>query len=60
MELCCLLTQNARSIDILFRFHYTLMTAIMILLYKFFNKRGKVYVKLDGYIDALFLAESRF
>ena len=32
----------------------------MILLYKFFNKRGKVYVKLDGYIDALFLAESRF
>lgn len=54
------LLKNARSIDILFRFHYTLMTAIMILLYKFFNKRGKVYVKLDGYIDALFLAESRF
>jgi len=52
------LLKNARSIDILFRFHYTLMTAIMILLYKLLNKRGKVYVKLDGYIDALFLTKN--
>lgn len=52
------LLKNARSIDILFRFHYTLMTAIMTLLYKLLNKRGKVYVKLDGYIDALFLTKN--
>ena len=38
---------NARKIDILMRFHYSIPTMIEIILYKTFNPHGKVYVKCD-------------
>ena len=41
------LLQNARHIDLLMCFHWKLETFINILLYKFLNKRGRVYIKLD-------------
>ena len=45
---------HAREIDVLIRFHLTLVTALLLLLYKLLNPRGKAYVKLDGYLPALF------
>lgn len=41
------LVQNASQIDLLMCFHWKLETFINILLYKFLNKHGKVYIKLD-------------
>lgn len=41
------LIKNAKKIDILMRFHYTIETVIMILLYKFINRNGIAYVKAD-------------
>lgn len=41
------LLQNASRIDLLMCFHWKLETFINILLYKFLNKHGQVYVKLD-------------
>lgn len=43
----CYLLANARRIDVLMCFHWRLETIINVLLYKFLNPRGKVYVKLD-------------
>lgn len=42
------LIRNARKIDILMRFHYSIPTIIEVILYKFFNPTGKVYVKCDS------------
>lgn len=41
------LIRNARRIDILMRFHYSVPTMIETILYKMCNPRGKVYVKCD-------------
>lgn len=41
------LMRNARRIDILMRFHYSIPTIIEVLIYKLFNKKGKVYIKCD-------------
>ncbi|WP_304314264.1 glycosyltransferase family 4 protein [Phocaeicola plebeius] len=49
------LLKNAKKIDFLMRFHNSLITAIMISLYKILNKKGFTYVKLD--IDPLFITE---
>ena len=43
----CYLLANARRIDVLMCFHWRLETIINVLLYKFLNPHGKVYVKLD-------------
>lgn len=42
-----ILLLNASHINLLMCFHWRLETFINILLYKFLNKRGQVYVKLD-------------
>ena len=41
------LLRNARSVNFLMRFHYSLHTQLMIILYKLLNRNGKTYVKLD-------------
>lgn len=41
------LFQNASQIDLLMCFHWRLETFINILLYRFLNKNGLVYIKLD-------------
>lgn len=41
------LLKHARHIDLLIRFHYSLHTMLMIVIYKLLNSGGKVYVKLD-------------
>lgn len=41
------LIRNARKIDILMRFHYSVPTMVETILYKALNPRGKVYVKCD-------------
>lgn len=38
---------HANQIDILMCFHHSLLTELRVCLYKFFNPRGKAYVKLD-------------
>lgn len=38
---------NARKIDLLMCFHYTLYTELLVCMYKFLNPHGKAYVKLD-------------
>ena len=47
------LCNNARKIDLFMRFHATITTAIMIILYKMLNKHGIAYLKLDnsGFLD---------
>ena len=41
------LLRNARNIDLLMRFHYSLQTQLMVIFYKLLNRNGKAYVKLD-------------
>lgn len=41
------LLRNARSIDLLVRFHLNIHTELMSVIYKVFNGKGRVYVKLD-------------
>lgn len=41
------LIRNAKRIDILMRFHYSVPTMIETILYKMCNPRGKVYIKCD-------------
>lgn len=41
------LARNAERIDILQIFHCTFSSVIYTLVYKFFNKKGKIYLKLD-------------
>lgn len=38
---------NAKKIDILMLFHLTNISALFGIIYKFINKRGKLYIKLD-------------
>lgn len=42
------LLTHAKRIDLLMRFHYSLHSELMIVLYKLLNKKGKAYLKLDG------------
>ncbi|MBP2032212.1 glycosyltransferase involved in cell wall biosynthesis [Clostridium algifaecis] len=42
------LFKNSRKIDILHLFHFSKRTALWIYVYKFLNKKGKVYLKLDA------------
>ena len=39
---------NARKIDLFMRFHVTITTAIMIIIYKMLNRNGIAYIKLDS------------
>ena len=39
---------NARKIDLFMRFHVTITTAIMIIVYKRLNRNGIAYIKLDS------------
>lgn len=41
------LLKHARRIDLLMRFHYSLHTMLMVVIYKLLNSGGKAYVKLD-------------
>jgi L-malate glycosyltransferase len=41
------LKNSAKKIDVLHVFHITLRTAIYIYVYKFFNRKGRVFLKLD-------------
>ena len=38
---------HAKDIDILMRFHHTPFTVMMVYIYKFLNRKGKVYIKAD-------------
>lgn len=42
------LLTNAKKIDLLMCFHWTLSSAMKIILYKSLNHKGKVYLKLDS------------
>ena len=42
------LLKNMKKIDYLMFFHYRLDKILFIILYKLFNKKGKVYIKLDS------------
>ena len=44
------LIKHASRIDLLMRFHYSLHSILMTLVYKTFRPKGKVYIKMD--IDA--------
>jgi glycosyltransferase involved in cell wall biosynthesis len=41
------ITRNAKRIDVLQLFHMTLSSVIYTLVYKLFNRKGKVFLKLD-------------
>lgn len=41
------LFQHSSNIDLLMCFHWRFETFIVVLLYKYFNKRGRIYIKLD-------------
>lgn len=43
------LLKNAKQIDYLMLFHYTVDKLFLIQLYKYLNPNGKVYIKLDSY-----------
>lgn len=47
------LLKNARSIDLLVRFHLTIHTELFCIIYKWLNKKGKVFVKLDVNPDTI-------
>lgn len=49
---------HARQIDLLMRFHFTLHTELMIIIYKLLNVKGKSYVKLDLDYNDLSKSES--
>lgn len=42
------LLKNAKNIDCLFFFHYSIDKVFFIQLYKFLNPKGKIYIKLDS------------
>lgn len=42
------LLKNMKKIDYLMFFHYRLDKILFIILYKLFNKKGKIYIKLDS------------
>lgn len=41
------LIENSKKIDYLMLFHLSVANSFLIRIYKFFNKKGKVYIKLD-------------
>ncbi|MEJ5283721.1 MAG: glycosyltransferase family 4 protein [Brevinematales bacterium] len=45
--------KNAKKIDILNLYHYSLQTMIYTILYKFLNKKGITYITLDNDLGAL-------
>ncbi|MBQ7577098.1 MAG: glycosyltransferase family 4 protein [Synergistaceae bacterium] len=46
---CSWLRKNAKRIDVLFIYHLRRVTLSQALIYKIFNPRGKIYLKLDGW-----------
>ena len=46
---CAWLRKNAKRIDVLNLYHLRRTTLLQALTYKFFNPRGKIYLKLDGW-----------
>ena len=47
------LIRNAYKIDLLMRFHYTVHSKLMVVLYKLLNPKGTAYVKLDADADVV-------
>lgn len=47
------LVRNAKKIDVLMRFHHVPHTYYQTFVYKLFNKKGSIYVKLDGLNNSL-------
>lgn len=47
------LIRNAYKIDFLMRFHYTVHSKLMVVLYKLLNPKGTAYVKLDANINLI-------
>lgn len=47
------LIRNAYKIDFLMRFHYTVHSKLMVVLYKLLNPKGTAYVKLDADADVV-------
>jgi len=44
----CYVVLFSKRIDMLMHFHFTLTTAIIVILYKFINPKGRMYIKGDG------------
>lgn len=53
------LLKNARQIDFLMRFHYSVHSKLMVVLYKLLNPKGVAYVKLDMDANAIKEGESK-
>lgn len=51
------LIMHSKSIDLLMRFHFSIHTELMTIIYKSINRKGKVYVKLD--IDPSIISEQK-
>lgn len=47
------LLKNANKIDYLMRFHFSMATSLMIILYKILNPSGKTYIKTDTNISLI-------
>lgn len=48
LDVCLYLVKNSKKIDILNIYHGTRKSAIYAILYKIFNKHGKIYLKMDA------------
>lgn len=46
---------HAQKIDVLICFHWTLSTILKIILYKYLNREGKIYLKLDSNLGSEFI-----
>ncbi len=46
---CAWLRKNAKRIDVLFMYHPVMRTVLQAMTYKFFNPKGKIYLKFDGW-----------
>lgn len=53
------LLKNARQINFLMRFHYSVHSKLMVVLYKLLNPKGVAYVKLDMDANAIKEGESK-
>lgn len=51
LDACVWLWKHAKEIDVLQLFHLKRSTMLFTQIYKFRNKKGKVYIKLDGNIE---------
>lgn len=54
------LISNAKEIDVLNAFHFRYYTLIYVLIYKIFNRKGKVVIKCDGSDSIYPIVESKF